>query len=378
MRRARPIELSVPAIGPREIRAAARVLRSRWLGLGPVTERFEARYARYVGARHCVATSSGTAALHLALTLLDLTPGDEVIVPALTFVATAHAVRYARGRPVFADVAPNTLTLDPADVARKLTRRTRAVIPVHYAGHPAALDELHAVAGDAGIVVIEDAAHAAGARYRGRRIGNLSRLTCFSFHAAKNLTTGEGGAVTCDAELDARTLARRRFLGIADDTWRRRRDGAFWRWRYDVRELGYKYAMNDVAAAIGLVQLAKLERANARRRVLAARYARALGDLSWLELPRVQRWALSAHYTFPVRVRARAALARHLAAAGIATGVHYTPLHHHAAYRDDRADVPVTERVWRRLLLLPLHPTLGRRAQDRVIDAVRGFRPRAA
>lgn len=373
MARRRVIELSRPSVGSAEARAVAAALRSGWLGLGPLTARFERRFAMRVGARHCVATSSGTAALHLATTLLGLRAGDEVIVPALTFVATAHAVRYTGARVVFADVAPDTLTLDPADVARKVGPRTRAVIPVHYAGHPCSMDEIHAVAASAGLEVIEDAAHAVGAAYRGRAVGSLSRLTCFSFHAAKNLTTGEGGAITCASAGDAARLRRLRALGMSRDTWRGRGGAGGPRWRYDVREVGYKAAMHDLAAAIGLVQLTKLAALNRRRRVMAARYADAFADLPWLEVPRVQPWAMSAHYSYPVRVRARAALARHLARRGIVTGVHYRPLHHHEVYRDAAAAVPVTDALWRSLLLLPLHPGLRDREQAAVIAGVRAF-----
>ncbi len=378
MRRPPTIELSRPAVGRAEAAAVGVVLRSGWLGLGRETERFEAGFAAFVGARHCVATSSGTAALQLAVALLDLGPEDEVIVPALTFVATAHAVRYAGARVVLADVSRDTLTLDPADVVAKIGPRTRAVIPVHYGGHPCAMGEIRAVARAAGIAVVEDAAHAAGAAYRGRPVGTLSRLTCFSFNAAKNMTTGEGGAVTCASAAAAARLRRLRVLGMTHDTFGRRR---LWErrtlrnapWDYEVRELGWKAAMHDVAAAIGLVQLARLDRLNARRRALAARYVDAFADLGWIELPSEAPWARSSWYTFPIRVRARAALARHLATRGIVTGVHYRPLHRHAFYRDLRADVPVADAAWRLLLLLPLHPTLARSEQARVIAAVRSF-----
>jgi perosamine synthetase len=223
------------------------------------------------------------------------------------------------------------------------------------------MDAIHAVAAAADLVVIEDAPHAAGAGYRGRRIGTLSRLTCFSFHAAKNMTTGEGGAITCASASDAARLRRLRVLGMSRDTFGRRRSPGVrggWPWQYEVRELG---------SAL-----------NARRRVLAARYVEAFADCDWIETPRVAPWADSAYYSFPIRVRARAALARHCAARGIVTGVHYRPLHRQPLYRDRAATLPVTDALWRRILLLPLHPGLGRDAQERVIAAVRSFdrRPR--
>jgi perosamine synthetase len=373
MRGQRRIELSQPAFDAAEARALARTLRSGWVGLGPRTARFEERFAAYVGARHCVATSSGTAALHLSLRLLDLGPDDEVIVPALTYVSTAHAVRYVGARVVLADVSPDTLTLDPADVARKITRRTRAVIPMHYGGHPCAMDEIHGLAAAAGLTVIEDAAHATGAVYKGRRIGSLSPLTCFSFQAAKNMTTGEGGAVTCASRRHAIRLRRLRALGISPGLWRRRTRAQPWRWEYQVQEVGHRYAMHDLAAAIGLVQLAKLARHNARRRRLAARYREALADLPWISMPLLQPWARSAHYTFAILTRRRRALARFLGARRVMTGVHYLPIHRQRAYRHLRARVPIADAVWRRILLLPLHPRLSDRAQAYVIDQLRAF-----
>jgi perosamine synthetase len=363
-------------VGRAEVAAVGAVLRSGWLGTRRETARFERRFAGHVGARHCVATSSGTAALQLAVALLDLEPSDEVVVPALTFVATAHAVRYAGARVVLADVAPATLTLDPEDLARKITPRTRAVIPVHYGGHPCAMDAIHAVAAAADLTVIEDAAHAAGASYRGRRVGTLSRLTCFSFHAAKNMTTGEGGAITCASASDcgapspfARPRDVARYLRPRAPRGAARAAGLAVR---RCRELGYKAAMHDLAAAIGIVQLAKLAGLNARPARARPRYVEAFADLEWLETPRVAPWAESAHYSFPIRVRAGRRW-RALRRARHRDRVHYRPLHRHPLYRDRARTLPVTDALWRQLLLLPLHPGLGRAAQDRVIAAVRSF-----
>ncbi len=368
----RVIQLTRPAFGEEEMDAVREVLESGWVGLGPRTMAFERAFAAHVGARFCVGTNSATAALHLSLLLLDLSPQDEVIVPAITFVATAHAVRHAGGRVVLADVEPGTLTLDPADVARKVTRHTRALIAVHYGGHPCAMDALGDIAASRGFSIVEDAAHAAGATYRGRRIGEISPLTCFSFQATKNMTTGEGGAVTTERSDYAERLARLRCSGIDSDTWQRVRGGRH-QWSYDVAELGFKYHMHDLAAAIGLVQLARLDGRNELRRRKAAIYDDAFASLPWLETPVVHPWVVTAAHNYVVHLDRRDDLHAWLGAEGIASSVHYEPLHHHSAYRDLEAHVPAAEAEWTRILLLPLYPELSEVDQARVIDSVCSF-----
>ena len=236
-------------------------LESGWIGLGPRTLAFEDAFALHVGASHCVAVNSGTAAFHLAMLALRLPPDAEVVVPALTFVSTAHAVLLAGAHIVFADVDPQTLNLDPDDLERRLSPRTRAIVPVHYGGSPCAMNEITALARARGAAVVEDAAHAAGAAYGGRKVGALSALTCFSFHGVKNMTTGDGGCVTTGSAEHAAHLRRLRWMGIDRDTWHRT-GGTPAALEYEVTDLGFKYQMNDIAAAIGLVQLAKLERMN--------------------------------------------------------------------------------------------------------------------
>jgi perosamine synthetase len=366
------IRLFRPSFGDEEAAAVRDTLASGWVGLGPRTAEFERRFSAHVGAPHCVATNSGTAALHLALLALDLPRDAEVIVPTLTFVATAHAAVLAGANVVFADVDAATLTLDPADLEHRASSRTCAILPVHYGGHPCAMDELHGIARRVGAVVIEDAAHAAGARYRGRPVGGLSPMTCFSFQGVKNMSTGEGGCVTTTSEPYAKRLRRLRWLGIERDTWQRTA-GAAHDWRYEVEELGLKYHMHDIAAAIGLVQLDKLEALNERRRTLAERYDDAFRALGWLELPANAPEVLSARHNYAVRLERRDELIAWLAEREIASGVHYVPLHLQPFYRRAGVRLPVAERVWQRLLLLPLYPSLGDDEQQRVIDAVYGF-----
>lgn len=366
------IQLFRPSLGDEEASAVRDTLESGWIGLGPRTVAFESAFARHVGAPHCVAVNSGTAALHLAMLALRLPPDAEVVVPALTFVSTAHAVLLAGAHIVFADVDPRTLNLDPHDLERRLSPRTRAIVPVHYGGNPCAMNAITALARACGAAVVEDAAHAAGAAYGSRKVGALSALTCFSFQGVKNMTTGDGGCVTTDSAERAAHLRRLRWMGIDRDTWQRTR-GSPAPLEYEVTGLGFKYQMNDIAAAIGLVQLAKLERMNERRRLLASRYDAALAPLGWLSIPTVLPDVVSARHNYAIQLDRRDELRAWLGERGIATGVHYMPLHLHPFYRDTRGTLPAAERAWRRLLLLPLYPDLTDDEQQQILRAIEAF-----
>ena len=367
------IQLFKPSITDLEIQAVTEVLRSGWLGLGPKTAEFEGAFARRLGAKHAVALNSGTAALHLALKVLRVGPGDEVLVPAITFASTAEVVLYVGARPVFVDVEPDTLNLSLQDLERKITPRTRGVIAVHYGGHPCDMDELQQLARERNLFVVEDAAHACGASYRGRPVGSLSTLTCFSFHAVKNLTTGEGGMITTDnPDFDA-TLRRLRWMGISRDTWDRTAQNEVYAWRYTVGEVGYKCHMHDIAAALGLAQLSRLEELNARRRSLVARYNNAFARLPWLELPPEREYVRSSWHIYAVKLDARDDLIAHLKSHAIAPGVHYYPLHLYPCFADYRTTLATAESVWRRVISLPLYPDLTEREQNTVIETVREF-----
>lgn len=364
-----------PAYDEQELRAVREILDSGWSGLGPRTAEFETRFAEHAGAAHAVGMASGTAALHLGMALLGL-EGREVVTTSLTFVSTNHAILYNGATPVFADVDPASLCVDPASVAERITDRTAAVVAVDFGGHPADLDALRALCAGRGIALVEDAAHSCGAFYRGRRVGSIADLTCFSFHAVKNLSTGEGGMATVGRQDWNDRLRRLRWLGIDRSTWDRSSGAkATYNWQYDVGEVGFKAHLSDIASAIGLVQLAKLDKLNARRRDVAAAYDSMLADVPWVRTPTVSPDVVTAQHNYVVRVPAehRDRFVDHLATHGVSASVHYFPNHLYSVYEPYRTELPVTEAEWRKLVTLPMFPDLTEGEIAHVVDAVRTF-----
>lgn len=368
-----------PDIGEAEMAAVVDTLRSGWLTIGPRTQEFEQRFANFVGAPHAVAVSSCTAALHLALDCIGIQPGDEVITSTLTFTATGATIVHAGGRPVLADVSPDTLNLDPQDVERKITRRTRAIVPVHFAGHPAPMDELLALAREHNLVVVEDAAHALPATYRGKMVGTIGDLTAFSFYATKNLCTGEGGMLTTARGDWAEQLRMRRLHGMSRDAWRRY--SAEGQWRYDVTYPGFKYNMTDIGAALGLVQLQRLPELHRRRVELVQLYGTLLSDLEEIELPVHLPEVAHAWHLYVVRLRSemlrihRDEVMEQLKRAGVATQVHFIPLHLHSYYRAalgvQPETLPVATAMADRILSLPLYTRMDADDVAYVCDQLR-------
>jgi perosamine synthetase len=363
-----------PAYDDEEWQALREPLMSGWIGLGPKTRAFEEAFGAYVNAPYAVGMNSATAALHLGLKILNV-EGGEVITTPMTFISTNHAILYNNARPVFADIEEDTLNLDVDKIEPLITSETRAIMCVHYGGHPCDMDRLQSIAAAHSLPIIEDAAHACGALYRGRRIGSLSDVTAFSFHAVKNLATGEGGMITVNAaEQDAR-LRRLRWLGIDKNTYDRSIVGGKYSWYYEVEEVGYKYHMSDIAAALGLVQLRKLERTNARRREICCIYNRELASLHWLQTPVEKEYATSAMHNYVIKIEngKRDAFMRHLSDRGVATSVHYIPNHLYEMYRPYRRTLPVAESVWKKIVTLPLFPDLTDLQIDKIVNAVRSF-----
>lgn len=359
-------------LGPEEEAAVLDVLRRRWLTMGGVTAAFEEEFAALTSAAHVLAVTNCTAALHLAGLALGWGPGDEVIVPSLTFVATANAVRYTGATPVFADIlGEHDLSLSPDDVAARITPRTRAIIVVHYGGHAADMPALLALAGRHGLDVVEDVAHAPGATLDGRALGTWGDIGCFSFFSNKNMTTGEGGMVTTDDDTLAERLRLLRSHGMTTLTWDRHRGHAF---SYDVVAPGYNYRIDEMRAAIGRVQLGKLPGNNARRRALDAHYRALLPvALPGVGLPyRATRGVPGCHLR-PILLPRGADRARFMAgmkAAGIQTSIHYPPVHRFSYYRrDDGPSLPITEAVAAREVTLPLYPAMSAGDVETVVAA---------
>jgi len=360
-------------------------LRSGWLSAGPRTEEFERDFRRYTGAPAALALNSCTAGLHAALLALGIGPGDEVVTTPMTFAATANVVEQTGARPVLADVEPDTLNLSPERVEAALTPRTRAILPVHYAGHPAELDALHGLARARGLAVVEDAAHALASRYRGRRVGSGGNPAAFSFYATKNLTTGEGGMLTGSPELveRARVIG---FHGMSSGAWSRHTAGGSW--KYEVMLPGYKYNMSDVQASLGLCQLRRLDELQARRREIVAAYQRAFAGEDALEPPVERAEVEHAWHLYVLRIRpgvlriGRDRVVEELARRNVGTSVHFIPVHLHPYYRDRYGyrpgDFPVAADGYARMLSLPLYPGLtDADAGDvaaAVLDVVRTFR----
>jgi len=349
------------SIGDDDIQAVVDVLSSDWLTTGPKVGEFEEAFAAWVGAKHAVSFSSGTAALHGAAFAAGLKPGDEAVTTPMTFAATANCVLYQGATPVFADVSSDTLNLDPDKVAGKITPRTRAILPVDYAGHPAELDTILELADRHGLAVIEDASHALGAEYRNSRVGSIAHMTVFSFHPVKHLATGEGGMVTTDRADYAEVLRRFRNHGISSDARQRQAEG---QWHYEMVLLGFNYRLTDIGCALGVSQLKKLEVNLARRRKIAARYAIAFRDLAGVTAPMVRAQANPAWHLYPIRLNLenlsadRAQIFRALRAENIGVNVHYIPVHRHPYYRDrfgyQGGEYPIAEDAYERLISLPM------------------------
>ena len=367
------LPFSPPAIGEEEIAEVVDTLRSNWITTGPKTKRFEREFATSLGAPGALALNSCTAGLHTALATLGIGPGDEVITTPMTFAASVNVIEHVRARPVLVDVEPDTLNIDPAAVARAITPRTKAIIPVHFAGHPVDLDALESH----GLTIVEDAAHALPASYKGRRIGSGRNPVAFSFYATKNLTTAEGGMLTGDPEF----LDRARVVslhGMSRDAWKRYDQGGSW--RYDILLPGFKYNMTDIQAAIGLCQLQKLAAFDERRRAVVAQYQAAFGDQEALEIPVERADVTHAWHLYTLRLRpdalriGRDQFVQELTRRNIGTSVHFIPIHLHPYYRDTYGyapdALPVAFSNFERIFSLPLHPRLSDGDVADVVEAV--------
>jgi perosamine synthetase len=367
------LPVSRPSIGKEELAVIEKVFQTGWLGLGSVVFDFENSIKQYLPAKNVVAVNSGTTALHLALDAFGIGPGDEVIVPSLTFAASVQAITQTGATPVFCEIDKSDLNLDLADVANRISKKTRAIMPVHYCGKACNMDLLMEMGQKHKVKIIEDAAHAFGSSYKDQKIGSFGDATCFSFDPIKNITCGEGGAVVLSDNELAEKIRRKRILGIDKDTWHRYRNERSW--FYEVVEQGYRYHLSNINAAIGLEQLKKLPSFIARKREITIKYDRAFSAIKGIK-SLLNDYKETAQFCYILRVMGgkRDGLMDYLKQKGIGAGVHYTPNHLQPFFkRFLTSPMPVTERVAEEIITLPLYYDMSDDQVNMVIDAVHGY-----
>lgn len=368
------LPLNRPSIGEAEIAGVTACLKSKWITTGPLCKAFEEQFTALTGAGHAVSVASATAGMHLVLTALGIGPGDEVITPSMTFASTINMIALSGATPVFVDVDYGTLNVDAGEIEARITSRTRAIIPVHFAGAPAEMDRIGEIADRHHLRVIEDAAHAVGTRFRGTHAGGFGRIAVFSFHPLKNITTGEGGMITHSDALLEKKLRTLRFHGVERDAWKRYGKGG--NPEYDIEEPGYKYNLTDIQAALGLAQLARLDEFNRRRAALFDLYLKGLRDVEGIGLPADPQYPHThAHHLFVVKIRVmeRSRFMERLSEYNIGYGLHF-PACHLLSYVKSRfgvASLPETERAAREILSLPLFPDMTDADVAYVCSAVR-------
>ena len=357
-----------------DIAAVARVLKSDWITQGSAVEQFEQAIARYCKVKYAVAFSSGTAALHGAYAVAGIGPGDEVITTPMTFAATANAIVYCGGKPVFADIQEDTPNIDPEEIKKKITKRTKALAPVDFAGHPAELDSIKKIAREHNLFVIEDAAHALGSEYNGKKVGSFSDMTIFSFHPVKAITTGEGGMIVTERKDFYERLMAFRNHGIIKKPGK----GP---WYYEIQTPGYNFRLTDMQCALGLSQFKKLDKFVQRRREIVRQYNQAFRNVPGLMLPIEKAYAKSAYHLYPIRLRlellktGRRKIFEALREKGLGVQVHYIPLHLHPFYKKTfgykKGDFPNAERYYERTISIPLFPGMTHAQARYVIKTIR-------
>ena len=367
------IPLFRPSYTEEEIKLVSEAIKSHWWGCGPQVKKFEEEFRNYIGSKYAVALNSCTAALHLAGKVLNLTPKAEVITTPITFVSTTYLALYNNLKVVFADVEEDTLNIDPSDIEKKITENTKVIVPVHYGGHCCDMDAIRKIAEENNLFVVEDAAHAMGSLYKGKKAGTLGDIGCFSFQAVKNLATGDGGMIATNSKEFADKIKKLRWLGINRETFDRTERDVY-SWEYAIDEVGYKYQMTDILASIGRIQLKRLEEMNKKRRELTRIYNEAFENVEWIETPVEKKYTRSSNHNYVIKIKKnRNKLIDYLKSKEITAGVHYLPLYKHPVLKTKKVNCPVAERVWKRILTLPLFPDMTMEEINYIIKTVKEF-----
>ena len=374
MKKEEIIPVFKPSVSEKEIKAISQILKSGWWGLGPKTKEFEEKFAEYIGVKYAIGVNSCTAALNLAINVLEIKE-REIITTPISFVSTSHAILYNNCKPVFVDVEEDTLNIDISQIKKSITNKTKAIIPVHYGGHACEMGELEKIVKEKNLFLIEDCAHATGGKYKEKMLGSIGDIGCFSFHAVKNLATGDGGMITTNNKEIYEKLKRLRWMGITKDTFQRNEKK--YDWMYDVLDLGFKCHMNDITATLGLCQLERIEETNNKRRKYAEKYIEELSNIKKISLPGEKNYATSSWHNFVIKVEngQRDELQNYLKGRRISTGVHYRPITHFTYYKENQLSVPlpISDSVWKKLLTLPLYPDLGEKNSDKIINCIKKF-----
>ena len=354
-----------PLFGEEEKKEVLEAMDSGWVTLGPKTKQFEEDFAKYIGTKHAVALTSCTAALQLALMVAGVGPGDEVITTPFTFAATSNAIIHVGAKPVYVDVEETTFNIDASKIEEKITKKTKAIVPVHYAGHPVDLDTINAIAKKHNLHVIEDAAHAVGTEYKGKKVGNFGNMTCYSFHPIKNMATGDGGMITTNNDAYAERLSQLRLHGMSKDAWKRH--SASGSWKYDILEPGFKYNMTDIAAALGIHQLRKLDGFIDTRVEYAKIYNKAFSKIKEITIPYEAKNIKHCWNLYTVRVNtknlsiSRDEIIEELKKQNVGVSVYFIPLHYFTYYKSlgyKEGDFPVSEKIYNDIISLPLYPKM--------------------
>lgn len=366
------INVFQPQIWPEEISAVTEVMKSWWLAMWPKVSQFESDFSQYLGSGYCLALNSATAWLFLALEVMDIKE-KEVITTAMTFVSTNHGIIQHGGIPVFTDIERDTLNISPNEIEKNITPDTKVIMVVHYGGHACDMDKIMNIAKKYNLLVIEDCAHAAWWLYKWKKLWTFWDIAVFSFHAVKNMTTGDGGMLATNNKTYYEKIKKLRWVWMSKDTYDREGEKGY-SWYYDIDCLWYKFHMNDIAAAIGIEQLKKLDTLNSKRKEIAEKYNQAFQNIEWMEIPTPKDYTTSAYHNYVIKTKYRDDLNVYLAEHGISTGVHYIPSNHYDIYNKFWNPTPITQEVWSQLLTLPIYPGLSSKDQDLVIEKIVNFK----